>query len=257
MIKKKWIVSAAVSVILGAALLSGCGAKDDNSGTGTKVESSRKAASVQEEEKAAGEAAKKTDGEAPENDADMAESSTDGAADSTKDSADGADSSAGSTDAAADGAAAKTEDKNDVFGEFKTFTLYGDEADQEIFADKELTMVNIWGTFCGPCVREMPELGELNREYADKGFQIVGIITDVSQVNDEVALEVVEKTKADYTHLIISEDLYYSVLSQAQVVPTTIFIDKNGNQVGKTYTGAKNKKQWTAVIDEMLEKVES
>lgn len=120
-------------------------------------------------------------------------------------------------------------------------------------------MVNIWGTFCGPCIREMPDLGELSREYADKGFQMVGIISDVSQPEDETALEIVDKTEADYTHLVIPDDanMQYRILRNAQVVPTTIFLDKNGNQVGETYPGAKSKKQWIAVIDKMLEKVQN
>ena len=46
-----------------------------------------------------------------------------------------------------------------------------------------------------------------------------------------------EETGADYTHLILSESLYYS-LSQIQVVPTTVFIDREGKQVGYTYTGS-------------------
>ena len=105
----------------------------------------------------------------------------------------------------------------------------------------------------------MPDLGELSREYADKGFQMVGIISDVSQPEDETALEIVDKTEADYTHLVIPDDanMQYRILRNAQVVPTTIFLDKNGNQVGETYPGAKSKKQWIAVIDKMLEKVQN
>lgn len=161
-------------------------------------------------------------------------------------------------DAQADNTAEASE-KNEIFGEFKTKTLDGEEVDQDIFAKADLTMVNIWGTFCGPCIREMPELGELSREYADKGFQMVGIISDVSQPEDDTALEIVKKTEADYTHLVIPKDanMQYRILKNAQVVPTTIFLDKDGNQVGDTYPGAKSKKQWTAVIDEMLEKVQN
>ncbi len=51
--------------------------------------------------------------------------------------------------------------------------------------------------------------------------------------------------------------MQYRILRNAQVVPTTIFLDKNGNQVGETYPGAKSKKQWIAVIDKMLEKVQN
>ena len=29
----------------------------------------------------------------------------------------------------------------------------------EVFDDADLTVINIWGTFCGPCIQEMPDLG--------------------------------------------------------------------------------------------------
>lgn len=143
-----------------------------------------------------------------------------------------------------------------VFGQFKAETIDGDEVNEEIFSEKKLTMVNIWGTFCGPCIREMPDLGELNREYADKGFQIVGIISDVNKASDETALEVIEATKADYTHIVASEDIQRGILSQIQLVPTTIFVDENGMQVGGAYFGAKEKDDWAAIIDELLGEVE-
>ena len=71
-----------------------------------------------------------------------------------------------------------------LFGNFETVTLEGETVTQEIFAEADLNMVNIWGTFCGPCIREMPELGELSDEYADKGVQIIGMLTDVTDPED-------------------------------------------------------------------------
>ena len=42
---------------------------------------------------------------------------------------------------------------------FTTKDLDGNEVTEEIFAKKDLTVVNIWGTFCTPCIGEMPALG--------------------------------------------------------------------------------------------------
>lgn len=137
------------------------------------------------------------------------------------------------------------------FGVFETLTLDGETVTQEIFKEADLTMVNIWGTFCSPCINEMPDLGELAREYEEKGVQMVGMISDVAEAEDETATLIVEETKADYRHLILSQSLYNS-LSQIQVVPTTVFIDSTGKQVGDTYTGSKSKEDWSAIMDEML-----
>ena len=43
---------------------------------------------------------------------------------------------------------------------FNTVDLNGKSVTQNIFADRKLTVVNIWGTFCGPCIEELPELGK-------------------------------------------------------------------------------------------------
>lgn len=142
-----------------------------------------------------------------------------------------------------------------MFGEFTSQTLNGEEVSQEIFAGAELTMVNIWATYCGPCIVEMPDLGELNREYAEHGVQVVGIVSDKTEAQDETALEIVEKTGADYTHIVLSMELYPK-LSNVQAVPTTVFVDREGRQVGKVYAGAKSKEKWAEIIDSLLKEVE-
>lgn len=140
-----------------------------------------------------------------------------------------------------------------TFGEFRSQDLEGNALDQEIFTKADLTMVNIWGTFCSPCVREMPDLGDLNREYQDQGFQIVGIISDVAEAKDASATKIVEKTKADYTQILVSEEMMNGYLSTVSVIPTTIFVDRNGKQVGEVYVGAKSRQQWADIISQLLD----
>ena len=117
-------------------------------------------------------------------------------------------------------------------------------------------MVNIWGTFCNPCIEEMPYLAEISKEYEQKGLQVVGIISDVIEPNDATAQEIITLTGADYTHIVLSEDLYNNFLYQIQSIPTTIFVDKNGNWVGDVVIGARDKQQWTAIVEEILKEVQ-
>lgn len=249
--RRQYWMAMAVTAVVAAGVLAGCGDKEDKGGK-VETQTEESAKSQKEESVASGSAA----GESAET-KEVQEGKDDSQGEGQK-----ADVESGSQDGQQaegqdEGAGDAVEKKNDVFGEFQTKTLDGEDVDQELFGKSDLTMVNIWGTFCGPCIREMPDLGELSREYADKGFQMVGIISDVSKPGDETALEIVESTEADYTHLVIPKDanMQYRILKNAQVVPTTIFLDKDGNQIGDTYPGAKSKKQWTAIIDEMLGKV--
>ena len=141
-----------------------------------------------------------------------------------------------------------------------TFTakdLDGNEVDQSVFANAKLTMMNIWATFCGPCINEMPELGELAAE-GGTDYQIIGVCADLSGTEDmlEDAKEIVSQTKANYLHLQPAEDLY-PVLTASSSVPVTFFFDSEGKLVGKGILGAQKKDTWSQVISERLEMVKA
>lgn len=141
-----------------------------------------------------------------------------------------------------------------------TFTakdLDGNEVDQSVFANAKLTMMNIWATFCGPCINEMPELGELAAE-GGTDYQIIGVCADLNGTEDmlEDAKEIVSQTKANYLHLQPSEDLY-PVLTASSSVPVTFFFDSEGKLVGKGILGAQDKDTWSQIISERLEMVKA
>lgn len=135
---------------------------------------------------------------------------------------------------------------------------YAFMATDDILAGKKLTMVNVWATYCNPCINEMPELARLHHDYADKGFQIVGVLTDVGVATayDGEALEygqiIIEQTGADYLHLVPSREMMIGCLSSITAVPTTYFIDENGQQVGTEFVGGRDYAGWAAIVDELL-----
>ncbi|MAT16323.1 MAG: hypothetical protein CMJ46_13760 [Planctomyces sp.] len=45
----------------------------------------------------------------------------------------------------------------------------------------KVVLVDFWGTFCGPCIRQFPQLKETYAEFKDQGFEIIGISADPSQ----------------------------------------------------------------------------
>lgn len=142
---------------------------------------------------------------------------------------------------------------------FTTTDLDGNEVTGDILANSKLTMVNIWGTFCNPCIREMPHLGEIANELSKDDFQIMGIVMDV--VGDDGAIsadkvaeakEMVETTKADYLHVVPSNSLIDIKLSEVYSIPETLFLDKEGKMVGDSVIGSKSKEEWLTIIDERL-----
>lgn len=133
----------------------------------------------------------------------------------------------------------------------------------EVFADHRLTMINVWGTFCGPCIDEMPDLAAIAEEYADRGFQIIGIVSDVSSTAEEgdeklaLARMIAEETGAsNYLHLIPDTVMILTKLKDSVYVPETFFVDSEGKVVGDSVVGSKDKASWSQIIEERLAMVE-
>ena len=154
------------------------------------------------------------------------------------------------------------EEKSGVLSSFTATDLEDNEVSQEILADYDLTLVNVWSTFCGPCLREMPSLGELAAEYQPQGVNIIGIVSDTLTSEGELdedqvdlARDLVEETKAEYTHLLPSQDLF-GLLGQIYAVPTTFFVDSEGNQVGDTYMQSMSKEELSELIESHLAQVQ-
>ncbi len=137
---------------------------------------------------------------------------------------------------------------------FTAKTVEGEEITSDIFADSRLTMMNIWATYCNPCLQEMPDLGEIAAAYDKADFQMIGIISDVMEGDDvEYAKALIEHTKANYPHLVLSESLYFNLVNGVDAVPTTFFVNKSGVVLGYV-VGAQSKETWEEIIDDLLEK---
>ena len=143
----------------------------------------------------------------------------------------------------------------------QTVDIDGKEFSGKDFSDYDLTMVNVFATWCSPCVQEIPDLAEIQKEMKDKGVNIVGVVTDtVDQTGEnQEALEkaklIRERSKAEYPFLIPDQSNFNGRLSGIQAFPETFFVDKKGQIVGETYSGSRNKKAWTAIIEKELAKV--
>lgn len=137
---------------------------------------------------------------------------------------------------------------------FEVTSMNWDTVVSEIIPQSKLTMVNVWATYCGPCLNEMPELGELAAEYDPKEFQIIGIVSDVMEGQDQEQVEsLVQQTGAGYTHLLLNESIYSALLTNVSAVPTTFFLDQDG-MVLDTVVGAREKQDWEELINGLLEK---
>ncbi len=66
---------------------------------------------------------------------------------------------------------------------FKTVNMNGTEYDLETLRGK-IVVINLWGTFCAPCIAEMPKLNDLVEKYKDKN-----VVFLAPAVDDKTLLE--------------------------------------------------------------------
>lgn len=140
-----------------------------------------------------------------------------------------------------------------IFITFEGTDLEGNTVSQEIFTQSKLTMVNVWATYCNPCLNEMPDLGELAAEYDPAEFQIIGIVSDVWEGEDQTLAEsLVQETGAAYPHLLANDSIGQVILSSVSGVPTTFFFDGEGAYLGGV-VGSAEKSAWEELINELME----
>ncbi|MDR3254104.1 MAG: TlpA family protein disulfide reductase [Synergistaceae bacterium] len=140
-----------------------------------------------------------------------------------------------------------------VFPAFTSKTLDGNTITNKIFANKKLTMVNIWATWCPPCVSEMPDLGRLGKSMPE-GTQLIGLVYDVTASDQSAkgeANRILSGAKALFTQIEYSKDMT-PYMKGVDAIPTTIFVDSKGNIIGEPLVGSRPEKEYRAAIEKAL-----
>ncbi len=147
-------------------------------------------------------------------------------------------------------------------GKFETKGVDGKDYTEKVFSDYDLTLVNVFTTWCSPCVNEIPELEKLYEEMKEKGVGVVGVVLDTvgddaKQNEDTVKKAGVlqEKTKASYPFLVPDSTMMNGRLNGISAFPETFFVDKEGNIVGETYSGSHSLDEWEEIVEKELENV--
>ncbi len=113
-----------------------------------------------------------------------------------------------------------------AFPSLEFASLSGEQVNLANFKGKAV-LIDFWATWCGPCLRAMPDLIETYSEYHDQGFEIIGISLDKNQ-------SLLEKYMQDKG---ITWQQYYDGLGWSNKmakrfgvrgIPHIVLIDKNG-----------------------------
>lgn len=100
---------------------------------------------------------------------------------------------------------------------------------------RKLRLINIWATWCGPCVTEFPEFITINRMYRKRDFELVSISADDPAKKDKV-LRFLQEQQASNVNYIFSDDDKYQLIEAVDpnwqgALPYTILVEPGGKIV--------------------------
>lgn len=122
----------------------------------------------------------------------------------------------------------------------------------------QVTVVNFWATWCGPCVAEFPDLVKLANNYAGKGVAVMSVsANDVSEIKKDV-LPFLTKQKANFENYLIKEsdpDVFINSFDPKWQgdIPRTFVYDKTGKLTAEL-TGMQTYSSFSAAVEKALKK---
>ncbi|MCR5802694.1 MAG: TlpA family protein disulfide reductase [Clostridia bacterium] len=135
---------------------------------------------------------------------------------------------------------------------FSTTDRDGNSFNDSLFADHDLTLINFWEPWCGPCVNEIPDLQKLYDNYADLDLLVIGVYSE-------------EGMEEDVDTILSDNSVTYPILKytsdfdkyQSGYVPTTILVDRQGNIIdtennGTLIVGSHSYSDWEDIVTPYL-----
>lgn len=154
---------------------------------------------------------------------------------------------------------AKIETTVKEFPTLEVMDFDGNKADNSIFEDYAVTVVNLWYTGCMPCVEELPDLEKDYGDLKEKNVNFIGICTDANDENLKKEAEKILASKGvSYTNYIPIPDSEFEsdFLSEIMAYPTTFLVNREGNIIGAPIVGVVSgqQEQFLKRVNEIIEK---
>lgn len=120
----------------------------------------------------------------------------------------------------------------------------------------KVVLVNLWATWCAPCLKELPELAKLQAQYRDQGLVVIAVSLDEPDLLDTQVKRLARERAAGLATYLQTEadsDKFVSVVDQAwaEIMPTNYLLDRQGKLHAKL-TGGKSYAEFETVLKPLL-----
>lgn len=112
-----------------------------------------------------------------------------------------------------------------------SFQLDGEALTLKDFRGRAV-LVNLWATWCAPCLKELPSLDALEGELGGRRFEVVAIASDAG--GPEAARTFMERLEINNLKLYVDPTMQFAFsMGGADVLPVSILYDAEGREVGR------------------------
>ena len=92
----------------------------------------------------------------------------------------------------------------------------------------KVLFVNLWATWCGPCRLETPELVKLNKEFRDRGVEMIGLSTEDPDASAQSVSEFVRQYQVDYQIGWATREVALALMQGRTNIPQSFIIARDG-----------------------------
>ena len=95
----------------------------------------------------------------------------------------------------------------------------------------KVILVNFWATWCAPCIKEMPDLNNLQKDLGSENFEVV--LISENQDGIDSSLKFLEDNNISSLRTYIDGNRNVARTLKTNALPTSILIDADGNELGR------------------------
>ena len=115
----------------------------------------------------------------------------------------------------------------------------------------KVVMLNFWATWCPPCRKELPDIIKLWTELNDKGFEVIGIVTERQNKGVLSTIKKMQETYGIKYPLVWYDNKILSDYGKISSIPRTFILNKNGEIIAD-FEGARPYSVFKKVIMPLL-----
>lgn len=95
----------------------------------------------------------------------------------------------------------------------------------------KIVLLNVWATWCAPCLNEMPTLDRLQQEMASDDFTVLAVSIDRDGL--EKPKRFLERAGVEHLELLVDDTQKLAFTYNAYQLPSTILLDRQGREIGR------------------------